>query len=270
MTPTDAPAPAARPDRDYLFAGLAALLVVFVGMTLRGGPVPGAVAPAAGLLGLLLGWTSMPVVFLLMLAYLLVFPFGLPYYSGAVNDAVGSQLRVPDLVLTAAALIYLIAQYHLLGMTDRVVPTDPAPGTTGTVRRPAAAVVPGEFSRLLSAAAASVVAGQAAWFALTHLSLDLDGFPPIRLGPPAAPTPDDPYTASAWFTRTVLLGGAAALGGLAAGFAFWYWRLLRLTPDEARMMLLDAGWRESRRELNRLEKWRAWGRTRAARRGGGT
>jgi hypothetical protein len=266
MTPPAPPAP--RPDRDYLFAGLAALLVVFVGVTMRGGPVPGAAAVAPGLLGLLVGWTSMPVVFLLLLSYLLVFPYGLPYYPAAVNDAVGSHLRVPDLVMAAAALIYLTAQYHLFGLTDRLMPADPAAGPPAGGRRPPGAVVPGEFGRILAAAAASLAAGQAAWFALTHVALDLDAFPPVRPGPP--PMMPEAFGAAAWFTRVVVLGGVVAAGGALAGFGFWYWRLLRLTPVEARMVLFDAGWRESRRELNRIEKWRAWGRARAARKGGGS
>jgi hypothetical protein len=50
-----------------------------------------------------------------------------------------------------------------------------------------------------------------------------------------------------------------AIVTLPTALAFWYWRLTRLSPGEARMVLLDTGWRESRRELNRQEKWRAWG-----------
>ena len=59
-----------------------------------------------------------------------------------------------------------------------------------------------------------------------------------------------------------MLAGLMAVVTLPAALAFWYWRLTRLSPGEARMVLLDTGWRESRRELNRQEKWRAWGLTR--------
>jgi len=39
---------------------------------------------------------------------------------------------------------------------------------------------------------------------------------------------------------------------------FRYWRLLRLSREEARMLLLDIEWGELRREMSRVEKWRAW------------
>ena len=54
--------------------------------------------------------------------------------------------------------------------------------------------------------------------------------------------------------------------GLTSGLFFWYWRLARLTRDEARMILLDAEWADNRRELNRQEKWRAWARNRKLKR----
>lgn len=257
--------PPSRPDRDYLFAGFAALLVVFVGMTLRGGVAAGAVAPAVGSLALLFRWTSMPVVFLLLLSYLLVYPFGLPYYTAGVNETVGSRFRTQDVLLVAAVLIYLSAQYRLLGLTDSLMPADPP---ARRARRPLAAAADGEFPQMMLAVAGFVLAGQVAWLGLTSLTLELDEFPPVKLGRPN-PWLDEPYAPPGWLTRGLLLGGTAALGGFAARFGFWYWRLARMTRDEARMTLLDAGWRETRRELNRQEKWRAWGRARAARKAKG-
>jgi hypothetical protein len=63
-------------------------------------------------------------------------------------------------------------------------------------------------------------------------------------------------------TRFLLLAGLVAVVALPTGLTFWYWRLTRLGPAEARMALLDTGWSEARRELNRQEKWRTWGLTR--------
>ena len=39
-------------------------------------------------------------------------------------------------------------------------------------------------------------------------------------------------------------------------FAFWYWGLLQLGRDQARMIVVDTRWGEDRRELSRQEKWR--------------
>ncbi|MGL6095475.1 MAG: hypothetical protein ACRC7O_06720, partial [Fimbriiglobus sp.] len=72
--PDDATLWRAGPVRDTVFLGMVALVVVFVGMTVRGGPLPGLIAPAVGALGLAFRLPTMPVAFVGTLAYLLVFP----------------------------------------------------------------------------------------------------------------------------------------------------------------------------------------------------
>jgi hypothetical protein len=61
-----------------------------------------------------------------------------------------------------------------------------------------------------------------------------------------------------WVGRALILSGLVLTSGFVAGFGFWYWRLARLTAEEGAAILLDTGWRESRRELSRREVWLAW------------
>jgi hypothetical protein len=63
---------------------------------------------------------------------------------------------------------------------------------------------------------------------------------------------------SAELSRFLLLVFAAAAVVFVGRLAFGLWRLARLTPDEGRLVLLDTAWREQRRELARLETWRAY------------
>ena len=59
--------------------------------------------------------------------------------------------------------------------------------------------------------------------------------------------------------RFLFLIGLVGSGGLAFGFVFWYRSLQRMRVEHAQMFLLDTAWRETRSELSRQEKWRAWG-----------
>ena len=50
--------------------------------------------------------------------------------------------------------------------------------------------------------------------------------------------------------------GFGCVVGLAR-FAFWYWQIRQWNREEAKLLLLDTGWLESRREYSRIETWRA-------------
>ncbi len=45
---------------------------------------------------------------------------------------------------------------------------------------------------------------------------------------------------------------------------FGYWRMRMMTAAEGAMVMTDTSWAESHRERVRVEKWRIWGRDRAA------
>jgi hypothetical protein len=246
--------------RNYLFAALAALLVVAAAMFVRGG-LPAAVMPVCfALLGLFTRWAGMPRVFLVVLCYFIILPLGFPLLGGAASGSAipGSHFQMMDVILAGAVIVYFACQYRLTSLTQQGMPFDvpPAqrPKDAQPPRRPASIVADDEMGRLFLAAGLCVLLGQFVWLVVTEFRPALGRVPPFT-------TTGLDYTDVG--NRFLMLGVLAAVVGLAAGLSFWYWRLARLSAAEARMMLLDVQWFESRRELNRQEKWRAWGRARS-------
>jgi hypothetical protein len=64
-------------------------------------------------------------------------------------------------------------------------------------------------------------------------------------------------------TRFVVLVGFLFFGMIIGRLIFGYWRLRTMNAAEGGMILLDGGWSETRRERQRQEAWRIWGRKRA-------
>jgi hypothetical protein len=257
---TDTPANRFRDPavRNYLFVALAALLIVAAAMFVRGG-LPAALLPVlVALLGLFTRWAGMPRVFLIMLCYFIVLPLGFPLFTPpSGSDIPSSHFQIMDVILIGAALVYFASQYRLMSLTQQGMPFDTPqaqrPKDAQPPRRPTSIIADDEFGRMFLAAALCVFLGQFVWLLITE-------FRPAfgRLLPFATIGLDRSDAGN----RFLLLAGLVAVVGLAAGLTFWYWRLARLSGAEARMILLDVQWSESRRELNRQEKWRAWGRTR--------
>jgi hypothetical protein len=246
--------------RNYLFIGLSALLVVAAALFMRGGLIAALMPATIAALGLVARLTVIPIIFLVLVCYFAVFPFGVPYLGSPHSDIPGSHFRITDLILVAAVLTYFAAQFRLLSMTLQGMPPDTPPDLRKkgdkSPRRPGSIAPPEEVSRLFVMIGACVVIGQVVWFLVSEMRPNLSEFPPLRL---AVNSPMSRYNPNEPADRFLLLGGLAAVITLPTGLAFWYWRLIRLNPAEARLTLLDTGWRETRRELNRQEKWRAWG-----------
>jgi hypothetical protein len=269
MSTDAAPWPAARVAwlrdpvaRNYLFVGLAALLIAAAVLTFRHGHLLAALPAGVAALGLLLRSPVMPGVFLVVLN-LAVVPLTVWLNRSGYSDVPVSHFRVMDMVLVAAALTYFACQYRLLSLTFQGMPPDAPPGLRPKwdkpPKRPGATAPPEELGRMFAGVAACVLVGQVAWLLVSELRLDFRDVPPLRLARPAVSLLRGEYSQSEPLYRFLMLSGVLALTVLPAALAFWYWRLTRLGPGEARMVLLDTGWRESRRELNRQEKWRAWG-----------
>lgn len=241
--------------RGYLVTLVAALAVVFVALFQRGQLLAAGFPVALAVPGLLLRWTAMPVVVVAAVCYLLVFPTGIPFDNAAFATIRASYFEVTDLLFVAAVLCYLTAQYRLYGLTVRAVPGDwPAAGRPPAgpeTRRPADAITGTELQWLFAGVGAAVLAGQLLWLALTQLDADFTRFPPVTpTSHGVAPGP------SRFVLFVAVFGGVAG----AARLVFWYWRLHRLNADQARLVLIDTGWAEVRREAARQETWRAWGR----------
>ena len=103
---------------------------------------------------------------------------------------------------------------------------------------------PEELGRMFAGVAACVLVGQVVWLLVSELRLDFRGLPPLRLARPAVSVRE--YVSAEPLYRFLTLSGVLALSVLPAALAFWYWRLTRLGPGQARMVLLDTAWRESR------------------------
>lgn len=273
--PDAKPSDPAAASRSYVFIGLMALLVVAAAMFARSyGSLIAALLPAAvAATGLLLRWTAMPVVALLLLAYFIVLPFGWMLGGSFPSDVHGSAFRLLDLVLVAACLVYFASQYRLFSLTTRAMPSDdPAAPKGETPRlRANALVAPDEYQRLSATLVGCLFAGQFLWIVIATVRVDFALFPPFELASdvfstrtfsPGRGGRDRPEH------RFLMLLGVFGLASLVVGLVFWYWRLTRLSRAEGAMTLLDTGWRENRRELNRQEKWRAWGVKRARRAAG--
>ncbi|MFO0852222.1 MAG: hypothetical protein U0871_27210 [Gemmataceae bacterium] len=256
--PTDLVSTLSRLARDpaartYLFMGAAALLILGAALFVDDRPLAAGLPTLIAAAGLITRHPAVPPAVLAGLGYLLAFPDGVPLPEPYPWPLWASYFRLMDMVVAGATLVYLTAHYRLAGLTRQAVPSDtPQPlrpkGEPSTLRT-SGLVGDDEFAWVLATAGAAVVAGQLAWFWVAGLRVEYTGFPPFRLASPNTGT--DPGS------RLVLLIGLAAPLALVAGLTFWYWRLARLTPAEAWMMVLDTGWREARRELARQETWRA-------------
>lgn len=243
--------------RNYLFSGLSALAILFVIMFQRGSDLGGLMMVAIGAGGLVFRWPSAPVFLLFVLTYFLIFPFGLPPADENPFEIEDGRFRVTDLVLVASVVVYLASHYRIYGIAAQAFPPEskfPRPGDK-PVRRPAAMIRPEEVTRLLYLTIAMVVAGQLVWLFVSGLEVDALGEFPLKVVSRQryrAPTTEFPL----FMSRFVLLSGLLFFGSVLVRLAFGYWGLRRMGSGEARMVLQDTAWSETRRERVRVEMWR--------------
>jgi hypothetical protein len=268
---TTAPWPAAQVAwlrdpvaRNYLFVGLASLLITSAVLVFRHGHLAAALPVILGGLGLILRSPVLPGLYLLVLN-LSVVPLIVWQNRIVYSDVPISHFRIMDLVLVGATLSYFACQFRLLSLSLLAMPSDAPVGhrmkDDRTPKRPGTTAPPEELGRMFAVIALCVVLGQLVWLVISEFRFDMRYSLPIRFARPAVSVVRG-YSTSEPLYRFLMLAGLVAVVALPTALVFWYWRLTRLSPGEARMVLLDCGWRESRRELNRQEKWRAWGATR--------
>jgi hypothetical protein len=245
--------------RNYLFAGFAALAMVFVVMLQQASDVGGLMLVLLGAAGMVLRWPAAPVLFLLLLFWFLIFPFGIPDPDSMPLEFDAGSLRVADMLLVFSVVVYLASHYRVYGLTTQAVPFDQRfpRKKEKPLRRPTDLVGDGELPRLLYLTGGVVLAGQLAWVFVTSFEVDVLADFPLRLVEGRRAFGER----SAGMTRFILTTGLLFFGTLLARLVFGYWRLRRMTPAEGGMILQDANWDETRRERVRVERWRNWAKT---------
>lgn len=253
--------------RNYAIAALAGLALVVMALLEQGSDIGALLIAVVGAGGVLLRWRAAAVGVIILLTYFQFFPFGSPLsptfsYRGRIAD---HRFEFMDVLLVFAVVVYVIAQFRLLALLARAMP---AVGATPNknepvIRRPPALIRAGEVRTMLLAAFGLVIVGQLTWFLVT--SLEVAPVKPLPLAwtdaRPAFSEP--PRFLPPWASRFYVIIGMLFAGTMLARLVFGYWRLRTLGREEASMFLLDQGWRETSRERQRQEKWRAWGRARA-------
>lgn len=261
--------------RTYVVAGLAALAMLFMFLFQEGGPVGAALLTVIGIAGLILRWPAAPGLVLLVLGWFLLFPFGVPDAYERRWEIDEAHFRVMDLVLVAAAVVYIACQYRVLALAQQSMPPEAGMRRRGEkpARRPPGLVRRGEFIRLLYLVAGTVIVGQLVWWVATSIEVDAGESIPFRwadtsrsLSSRREPIP--PGARSPEATRFMALAGFVIFTALLGRLVFGYWRLRAMGPAEAALVVQDAGWNEARREPDRIEKWRAAARKRAQRAAG--
>ncbi len=165
---------------------------------------------------------------------------------------------IEDLLLAASLLTYLASQYRMFSLGTAAFPPDMRPtprAETGDApeARPESSVGPRELLWLGATLLASLLLGFLMWRMTVverpGIGLSARGFRPV----------DTPwrYAMLFWLIGTGVL--------LLRGF-FHTLRAYRSKVAEARMVLQDALWAETRGEQRRINRWIAWQKRRHARR----
>jgi hypothetical protein len=149
---------------------------------------------------------------------------------------------------------YIVGHYRLQGLLHNVAPLDPRRREgpprwhffrfywlprLAPQRRSSRGVSPYEVPLLLLTLPAAALTAQLLWAALT---------PPWRLAN-LLPPPLCRFLLLVWFLGVGVLVTAAALQ---------HWKRLRMSADEAALLLQDVLWVETRREQRRINRWLAW------------
>lgn len=166
-----------------------------------------------------------------------------------------AAFQLPDVILSAAVLAFVLGHYRLQGLTHTVVPLDPRrrrwqwrwaclrPSNLQEKPRTATGVSPPEIARLFLTLTLCALLAQVFWLSLGRYW----GF--LGIAEP--------------FSRLLLAGWVLVLPPLLVKVFLGFWRHRQLTATEAAMFLQDTLWAETRREQRRLQRWLSWRRLRA-------
>jgi len=243
--------------RGYVMVAGCALIAIFVIQLSTGSLVAGGVPMLIGILAMVLRWTAMPGFFVGTVAYLAVNPFGAPLPGGR-SSVLPSSFSPFDMLLVAAVLVYLHAQFRVYSLAKQAFPDERVKAARSFRdphdRRPPRLISDNELLMMILFAVGTTIAGQFVWLFITQFEVDSKLFPPIRFRLFVRDRSDLFSMAVSRFLLFTLSFGCVV--GLAR-IVFWYWQIRQWHREEAKLLLLDTGWLESRREYSRIETWRA-------------
>jgi hypothetical protein len=252
--------------RNFTFAGLGALGMMFLILLEQASDYGGLMIVVIGSCGLLLRWSAAPIFVLLILTWFLIFPLGVPWeYYRNPSEIVEGRFRITDLMLVLSLLVYLACQFRILGIVSQAIPFDgPIRRKDETpARRPPALISPAEFGIMLGGCVAFAFAGQLLWWLVNSVEVVPTEDWPLQMIESRSGADYLRGGMQTGMARFVVLVGLLFFGTLIARIVFGYWRLRMMRPAEGAMVLLDGGWSETHRERQRQEAWRIWGRKRA-------
>jgi hypothetical protein len=279
--------------RNYMFAAFGSLVMIALVLLEQGSDIGAALIVFVGVCGILLQFRAAPPLVLLFLSYFMWTPTGIPgdgFSSPYMIEA--RRFHIIDVLLVLSTLVYVASQYRIYGLVYQAMAFEAGARRQGEppTRRPASLIRPNELSALLGFCVVFVIAGQLIWFFATSVQVAPTKDFPLQMiesraslvkkfsavnpsGGPAGYV--DPRSLeerhfyaegvlSPGVSRFFILLGMMFFGTLITTLVFRYWRLRTIEPAEGAMILLNTGWEETSRERVRLEKWRIWGRKRAA------
>jgi len=242
---------------NYLVMTGAGLFVY--GMIMMAGNEAGVlIAVLLAVAGILARWTAAPVLVLLLTTYLLIDPgagnligrfTGMPWFFPR-NSTAFNEL---DVLLAASLLAYVIGHFRLTSILHQGMPDEPTVrrdrDPANPPRRPIETVGPEELPRTLIVAAACVIVAQGAWLVLTFVEKR------------SRPRESEFSPGAARFLLVLWVIGVALM---VTSAALIYLRSARMTRTEAALVLRDEFFHETRRETDRLHRWRKWFKERVA------
>jgi hypothetical protein len=254
--------------RNFVFAGLGALGMIFLILFQQGSDIGGFMIVALGVCGILFRWSASPALILCILTYFMVFPFGIPGETlGGSWEIEEGRFRVTDIMLVLSLLVYMACQFRIYGFVSQAIAFEGAVRRRDEkpTRRPPALIRPSELGILFGVCAAFTIIGQLIWWLANGVEVvPTEDFPLRWAEPdPTGRTSELPGGMNTGTTRFVVLVGLLFFGTILGRLIFGYWRLRTMSAAEGGMVLLDNGWSETRRERQRQEAWRLWGHKRA-------
>jgi hypothetical protein len=258
-------------EKNYgLVIGLS-VLTIFMSRFLTDGPPVAFTFLVTAAMGFFFKWRKMPVTGILILAYFLFAPLLIPLNPPLQMFFRQNHLEPMTVVLAAAVVIYLNAQYRLYSLTDRAMPVEKIDEDTkkdDAWLRSVFVIPKNEIVLLVVAGLGLVVMAEIINLLINEFYFEpsQDAFPIRLAGRTGQEISGRPGSVVPWFSRLMLTIAFLLAFTIVSWFVFWYWRLHNLTKDEGAAVIADQAWASNHPELRRNERWRAWAKNKSSRR----